>query len=474
MSDPLSIVKRAALGREANNHSAAQLVTLGEQKSKPILDFFGIGIGPFNLGLACLTESIANLNGIFVDARAQFIWHPGMLIGNTRLQTPYTADLVTMADPTSKFSFLNYAKLQGRLYSFCIRENLFLLRKEYNHYCQWAASELTNLHFNIKVVQIRYIDAEQYYLIKAECTKTHEPRYYRARKIILGTGTSPAWPANTEKVTTRAIHSSNYLQEKPVLLAKRKIIIVGGGQSAAEIFFDLLQESHRHSYHLHWLTRSAQFSPLDYNKLSLELSSPDYLVYFSSLSPQMRRQLISEQQHLYKGINRDLLDAIFDCLYQHRLEGRLRAQLNANSELLHAEYQASAQKFKLSFHQCQQQQDFQLESDGLIVASGYRYQVPEFLDSVRDRICWDDHGVPKPNMNYAVDITGKDIFVQNLGLDVHGFVTPDLSMAAYRNSIIANHLAGRNIYTVEQRIAFQDFFAPGEKHSVTPLEMQAS
>ena len=47
----------------------------------------------------------------------------GMMLEGTHLQVPFLADLVTLADPTSPYSFLNYLKEKGRLYPFYIREN---------------------------------------------------------------------------------------------------------------------------------------------------------------------------------------------------------------------------------------------------------------------------------------------------------------------------------------------------------------
>jgi lysine N6-hydroxylase len=41
-------------------------------------DFIGIGLGPFNLGLACLTEPLPGLNGVFLESKADFDWHSGM------------------------------------------------------------------------------------------------------------------------------------------------------------------------------------------------------------------------------------------------------------------------------------------------------------------------------------------------------------------------------------------------------------
>ncbi len=105
------------------------------------LDFIAIGLGPFNLSLACLAEPLDDLSGLVLDENPQFDWHPGMMLENARLQTPFLSDLVTLADPTSPYSFLNYLKAQGRIYSFYIRESFFLLRREYNQYCQWAASQ---------------------------------------------------------------------------------------------------------------------------------------------------------------------------------------------------------------------------------------------------------------------------------------------------------------------------------------------
>ena len=76
-------------------------------------DLIGIGVGPFNLGLACLTDPLREsdgVSGVFLEARDRFDWHPGMLLDDATLQVPFLADLVTMADPTSRWSFLNYLK----------------------------------------------------------------------------------------------------------------------------------------------------------------------------------------------------------------------------------------------------------------------------------------------------------------------------------------------------------------------------
>lgn len=48
-------------------------------------DFIGIGIGPFNLGLACLAEPIDGLDCLFLDRAEGFNWHPGMMLDSATL-----------------------------------------------------------------------------------------------------------------------------------------------------------------------------------------------------------------------------------------------------------------------------------------------------------------------------------------------------------------------------------------------------
>lgn len=129
-------------------------------------DFIGIGVGPFNLGLACLAHPIKSLRSLFLDRNESFNWHPGMLLENVTLQTPFLGDLVTLADPTSDFSFLSYLKAKGRIYSFYIKEDFFLMRNEYNQYCRWAAGRQPNVLFSRDVDSIDYDEGSGLYAVR--------------------------------------------------------------------------------------------------------------------------------------------------------------------------------------------------------------------------------------------------------------------------------------------------------------------
>ncbi|EFL32321.1 monooxygenase [Streptomyces viridochromogenes DSM 40736] len=408
----------------------------------------GIGLGPFNLGLACLTEPIAQLDGVFLESKPDFEWHAGMFLDGAHLQTPFMSDLVTLADPTSPYSFLNYLKEKGRLYSFYIRENFYPLRVEYDDYCRWAAGKLSTIRFGTTVKEVRYEDG--LYVVHTEANDV-----FRARHLVLGTGTPPYVPEACQGLGGDFVHNSRYLSAKAELQKKDSITLVGSGQSAAEIYYDLLSEIDVHGYRLNWVTRSPRFFPLEYTKLTLEMTSPEYVDYFRELPEATRYRLTAEQKGLFKGIDGDLINEIFDLLYQKNLGGPVPTRLLTNSSLHSAEYENGT--YTLGFRQEEQEKDFELTSEGLVLATGYKYAEPEFLKPVRDRLVYDSRGNFDVARNYAVDVTGRGIFLQNAGVHTHSITSPDLGMGPYRNAYIIRELLGTEYYPVEKTIAFQEF-----------------
>jgi lysine N6-hydroxylase len=427
-------------------------------------DFIGIGIGPFNLGLACLVEPVEELDALFLDQRTGFDWHPGMLLEGAGMQTPFLADLVTLADPTSRYSFLNFLKQEGRLYPFYIRESFFPLRAEFNAYCQWAAAQLSSLRFNRRVEGIHHENG--LYRLEVKNTLTGTEEHYLTRRLVLGTGTEPVLPACCDNVRDRVQHSADYLGNKLRLQMQPSITVLGSGQSAAEIYSDLLQDIDRFGYELNWITRSPRFFPLEYTRLTLEMTSPEYIDYFHSLAPQKRDRLIAAQKGLYKGINRALIDDIHEQLYRKQLTGGCETRLMTNTTLTGCRYDPSRDRFELDLLQHEQGETSQLRTSALIAATGYEYREPAFLAGIERRLRRDAAGRLDVSRYYAVDINEAEIFVQNVGLYTHGLATPDLGMACYRNACILRAVSGREIYPIETRIAFQNFGLPHDNQSV--------
>ncbi|WP_435770313.1 lysine N(6)-hydroxylase/L-ornithine N(5)-oxygenase family protein [Nocardioides sp. SYSU DS0651] len=433
-----------------------------------VRDFVAIGLGPFNLGLACLSEPLrqsGELDGVFLEARERFDWHPGMLLDDATLQVPFLADLVTMADPTSRWSFLSYLKETGHLYPFYIRESFYPLRREYDDYCRWAAERVDGIRFGQRVVDVRHDGAS--YVVTSATGDVH-----RARRLVVGIGTEPHVPEPlrplVEEVAQRPAaepspltHSADYLAHRARLRRCRSITIVGSGQSAAEIYHDLLAASPDHDYELTWLTRSPRFFPMEYTKLTLEMTSPDYAEHHRRLPVEVRDRLARDQRQLFKGISGDLVDAISDLHYRLRVCGDgPRTTLLTNTAVTGARRDGSAHE--LDLRHAETGEEFGLRTDGLVLATGYAPTVPAFLDGVADRVRRDPRGRYDVAADYSVDVAGGEIFVQNAEEHTHSVLAPDLGMGPYRNSVILAAMLGREVHPVEKRIAVQTFGVPDQ------------
>ncbi|MCR6637573.1 MAG: SidA/IucD/PvdA family monooxygenase [Sporocytophaga sp.] len=437
------------------------------KKESTIYNLIGIGIGPFNLGLAALLQPVKELSSIFFDGVSEFNWHPGLMLDSATLQNPFMGtDLVTMADPKSRFSFLNYLKENDRLYKFFIRENFFILRKEYNSYCKWVASQLDNCKFGQQVTSVSYDNG--LYILKVKDVSTGQEKEYITRKLVLGTGTQPNIPDFVNRQSLpKVIHTSQYQFRKSEILDSASVSIIGSGQSAAEIFSDLLPGL-QSGLKINWFTRSERYFPLEYSKLTLELTSPEYVDYFYHLPSEKRRQILSVQNNLYKGINFDLISSIFDKLYEMSVDNtELPVLLRTNCKLNVISPTRKGSNH-LEFTEVHQQKNFTEESDYVILATGYKYNEPSCIEGIQSRIMRTPENLLDVSRNYTVDINKNEIFVQNAELHTHGFVSPDLGMGAYRNSIIINTIAGKEIYKVEKRIAFQEFGVPVNSEEKLP------
>ena len=421
-------------------------------------DVVGIGIGPFNLGLAALAHPL-DLDTVFLDRAAEFRWHPGMMLDGATIQVPFLADLVTMADPTSPFSFLAWLKATGRLYPFYIRESFYPLRSEYDAYCRWVAAQLPSLRWGRDVVAVG-VDPhdEDVYVVHARTADRTET--YRTRHVVLGVGTQPVVPRALRGLPGPVLHSADYLTHRDALRRAPSVTVVGSGQSAAEVYRDLLESLDTARARLDWVTRSPRFFPMEYTKLTLELTSPEYTDHFHALPMDLRDRLTREQRSLYKGISGDLVDDIYDTLYRRSTTGPVPTTLLADTEVTGATWDEAAHEYTLRLRHGQTGAEHERTTSALVLATGYAAGVPDVLLSVADRLDWDARGRLAVARDYSVDGGRRRVFVQNGEEHTHGLPAPDLGFGAWRSSTILAAVCGRDVYPREERIAFQDFGVP--------------
>lgn len=316
------------------------------------------------------------------------------------------------------------------------------------------------------------------YTVTAEVTddsgRTVEIETYRARHIVLGVGTSPVLPealqnlgaeeAGTEGTGSEdagpVIHTSDYLDHRDDLLESGSITIVGSGQSAAEIYRDLIEETEARGIRLDWVTRSPRFFPMEYTKLTLEMTSPEYTDHFRALPDDLREALGREQRTLYKGISGDFVDDIHDTLYRLSRGGRkLRTTLLTDAELMAAERDESTGEYVLDFRNTVADKHFARRTGSVVSATGYKSRVPDFLTPLGDEIQLDAKGRLDVGRHYTVNGAGT-VHVLNGEEHTHGVTAPDLGFGPWRASVVLSQVTGREPYPIEREIAFQTFGIP--------------
>ena len=435
--------------------------------TKDIYDILGVGIGPFNLGLAALLEPISGVKALFLEQKPEFIWHSGLLIEGSTIQVSFLADLVTMVNPSSRYSYLNYLQEQSRLYHFYILERFQIPRREYNHYCQWVANQLESCQFGQRVEAIYWQKTSEgsYFEVQVRDVSSQEVQTYLARHLVLGVGSVPQVPNcfKEELPSEKIFHSAEFLHKRDRPRTSKSVTVLGSGQSAAEVFYELLVEQETYGYELHWHTRSSSFLPMEYTKLALEHFSPDYIRYFYHLSAEMRSQILQKQTFFYKGISHETITKIYDLLYERTIAGKkppiqLLPLLEAKEVTPIST--PNGTRYQIGYRHQQQGERINHETDCIILATGYNHAIPACISGLKDLIEWDDSGKYKVNLDYQLRLTKavpNQIFLQNGELHTHGIGAPDLGLGAYRNAVIINTLTGKTIYPVNHSNVFQKF-----------------
>ncbi|MFI2639600.1 lysine N(6)-hydroxylase/L-ornithine N(5)-oxygenase family protein [Streptomyces sp. NPDC018610] len=435
-------------------------------------DLVGIGVGPFNLSLAALAHPLTGLSTAFYEQRARFHWHPGLLIDGARVQVPFLADLVTLADPTSDWSFLNYLRAHDRLYPFYFAERLHLQRTEYDAYCRWVCDNLPALHFGHQVDAVRWNTRHR--LFEVDFTRLDADGEAEAlgrthtRHIVLGIGTEPHVPAPLRPLLATpgapVVHAADYLDHRDTLLAAGHITVVGSGQSGAEIFLDLLRHRPAGREQLHWIGRTEAFAPMEYSKLGLEHFTPDYTRYFHALPEPVRDRLVPAQWQLHKAIDADTLAAIHDELYRRTLDGGWPDTVLTPGVRVRAADRRGSDTIELDLEHTQQGAHTRLATHAVVLATGHRRRpLTPLLDGLAPHLRHDSQGRPRVDERYRLvldpAITDADchVHVQNAELHTHGVGTPDLGLAAWRSATILNTVTGKDTYPLPARTAFTTF-----------------
>ncbi|MEV0562769.1 SidA/IucD/PvdA family monooxygenase [Dactylosporangium sp. NPDC050588] len=404
-----------------------------------VLDLCGIGLGPSNLSLAALLAPLDDVEKVFLEARPSFSWHPGMLLPGAQLQVSFLKDLVTTVDPTSRYSFLNFLAQHQRMYRFLIaRRDAPVTREEFQQYYAWVARSLPFVRFGQRVGAVEH-DGDSFVV------RVGQQRQVRARNLVVGVGHQPFVPACATGLGPQVIHASEFGTADPPT-AGRRVVVVGGGQSGAEIVDHLLGRGDELPVHITWVARQHGFLPLDDSAFANEWFNPQFVHQYFQLPDQVRRRLLERQRTASNGISEGLLERIYRRLYEvdYLSAARVAYRLRTSTELVGLT--RTGQGLRVTLDDLISRQRETLDADLVVLATGYQHVVPDFL---RPLLGADDLADVKTNLDYSVRWKGAAlgaIYLQNGAEHTHGIADPNLSLGPWRSATIVNSLLGREVY----------------------------
>ncbi|MEV7970801.1 SidA/IucD/PvdA family monooxygenase [Sphaerisporangium sp. NPDC088356] len=409
------------------------------------VELLAIGAGPANLALAVALEELAPAGlatGSLVIEQADTVaWQPGMLLPEAQSQVSFLKDLVTLRDPCSRFSFVNYLHSVGRLSQFINMGSLWPYRLEISDYFKWVADSLTRvrLEYARRCTAVEPLrDAEG--TLTGWLTRLADGSTIRSRYLVMGIGRDAYIPDEFAGLPARrVIHSTKYIQriaELPKAVPYR-VVVIGGAQSAAEMF-DAVQ-SDLPGCHPTMVMRSIGLKTYENSQFTNELYFPGAVDGFFEARPEAREQILKEM-HItnYSGLNPATLDKLYNALYLDRLTGKGRLRVVTMHDVTSAREDSDEVILELTDRRTGEVEE--LRCDLVLLGTGFVRSMPSLVRGLADAL-----GLERVTVNrtYKLDIPGPataGCYLQGVNEATHGIADSLLSMQAVRAGEITDDI----------------------------------
>ncbi|MEV6263392.1 SidA/IucD/PvdA family monooxygenase [Streptomyces sp. NPDC051784] len=409
----------------------------------------GIGFGPSHLSMSALHASAGTAlpgPGLhFLESRDAFSWHPDMLLPGARMQVAFLKDLVTPRDPTSPYSFVNYLVSKGRLESFLNLGTLNPTRREYVDYFRWAARRLAPyVTYGSTAERIRPVAGPDGEITRLEVDHRGQDgvrHTVSAEHVSLAPGGTPVVPPGVDPLALEegtVFHSSSFLgrvrsfhdrgRELPY-----RFLVVGAGQSAAEIFRYLAGEFPAAEVTL--AHRGFALMPANSSALANAIFDPASVDLFHGADPARRRAILDDLRATnYAAVDDEDITAVAELLYDQRVHGGDRLRLRRFTELAGAHSEdglATAAVRDLLSGEVRTER-----YDAVVLATGYDFREARgLLTGLDPYLLRDGDGELLVDRDYAVRTTegfAPRVFLHGAAEHTHGLTSTLLSLLAHR------------------------------------------
>jgi lysine N6-hydroxylase len=440
--------------RRNGRHATAEIEPLlnsRDRSERRHYDCVGVGVGPANLSLASLLHSHREVSNLFIERNDAFGWHDDQQIPGASLQVSPLKDLVTLADPTNAFSFLSYLHAQGRIYHFINARFDAVPRQEFRNYLEWASRGNENIVFG---EEVRSIEFDGTFAIGTS------RRVVTADNVAIGVGTRPWVPPLALGGLGETQFHVNEFVSRARRLGGRRVAVVGGGQSGAEAFLDLLSRPDGElPARVSWISRRGNFFPIDDSPFTNDYYMPSYSDYFYRLERMAREPLNVAHILTSDGISEATVRAIYQRIYTHRFIRGLEhlVSLHPSHEVVGVTPGGMGGWDLTLTNAHRPEARPRLEADVIVWATGFRPARMDFLEPIAHRL-EREGGEYRIDEDFAMRWDGpadRRIFVLNAARQQRGLADMNLSLIAWRSQRIVDRLRG--VRSREQLPSFIDW-----------------
>lgn len=421
------------------------------------VELLAVGAGPSNLALAVALEELAPddlaKKCLLVERADTIAWQPGLLLPWATSQISFVKDLVTLRDPCSEFSFVNFLHASGRLDDFVNLGNLWPYRSEISDYLAWVANSLRKVKVELgrECVAITPRRDTTGRLI-GWTTRLADGSTIASRYLVIAPGREPRIPAPLEGLSAdRIVHTIRYTHRLATLPRElpHRIAVIGGGQSGAEMFRALQDDLP--NAEIAWLLRSLGPSVLQSSTFTNEGYYYSFVDRFYDRATEGRERLAREMHGTnYSGVEPELAQTIYEERYVNRLNGQDRTNMMAMVEVTAAV--ESADGVVLELTDLTTGKVSRLERDLVFLGTGFSREMPALVRGLAGELGLDRIAVSREYRLLLDEQSDAACYLQGLNEESHGISDPLLSVIANRTAttvrdILAGHRSPSNRVT---------------------------
>ena len=381
----------------------------GTVKEK-IYELLGIGFGPAAISFAAAVadhkekENIDPLGTMcFIERGNGCKWHDELLFRHADINHHLLRDLVTPRNPRSFYSFANYLKTKGRLYSFGLTGRQ-VSRVEWSDYVDWVGTLLSgDTIFNTSVEDLA-VSTEVDGTFETICATSSDDRMFHGRCILISNGAQPHVPnIFYNHLGDRIFHSSTYstsIGKFSDLVNVQSALVIGSGMSAAEIVVDLYNRFPNCAiYSIH---RSHGFRLNDLSNFSSEVYSPEETEYVFGLDSADRLNVLRESwQTNYSGLDSDGGNLLYNTMYLDEVQGSKRIFMEKRRQVVVV--RRSENKVDVDLYDRNAGNTKSVSVDFVVVATGFKVDpMSGLLGGLEEHLMLDEGGSPIVSRNYRV------------------------------------------------------------------------